>query len=105
MENEIIQYLEEYLNIFEVKLEDNIREILIKNESNKKGISYEEELKYQIQEYIKDTIFYPIDINYIKLLQSIENKFNIEIHDYEIENINNVLNLIKLINQKLNKYE
>ena len=66
MDNKIIfDFLEKNLNLSGIKPEDTLKECLIASEAKKKNITIQEELQYQEKEYIKDTIFYPINLNFI----------------------------------------
>lgn len=97
MDDKVILYLEEYLNYPNIKLEDNLKETLIKSEANRKNIHYEDEIKYQLSKH--DGIFIPIDLNWIHMFIDLEKQFNIVINDNEtcIETIDE---LVKLIEQK-----
>ena len=97
MENKIILYLEEYLNISNIKLEDNLKETLIKAEANKKKITYKEEINNQSSKF--DGLFFPIDLQWVHMFMDIEKQFNIIINDPETC-IDTIHELIELIKQK-----
>jgi acyl carrier protein len=86
--------IEEYLNKFNNKNYDlSLKEFLLTEEAINKNITIEEEIKYQ--ELTFDGIFLDVDFTIIMFLIDIEEKFNIIINDYEVENIKSINDLIK----------
>ena len=86
--------IEEYLNKFNNKNYDlSLKEFFLTEESLNKGITIEEEIKYQESTF--DGIFYNIDLKLIDFIIDIEKTFNIIINDYEVENIKSINDLIK----------
>ena len=86
--------IEEYLNKFTNKNYDlSLNEFFLTENALNKGITLEEEIKYQESTF--DGIFLDVDFTIIMFLIDIEEKFNIIINDYELENIKSINDLIK----------
>ena len=86
--------IEEYLSKFNNKKYDlSLKEFFLTEEALNKGITLEEEIKYQESTF--DGIFLDVDFTIIMFLIDIEEKFNIIINDYELENIKYINDLIK----------
>jgi acyl carrier protein len=86
--------IEEYLSKFTNKNYDlSLNEFFLTENTLNKGITLEEEIKYQESTF--DGIFLDVDFTIIMFLIDIEEKFNIIINDYEVENIESINDLIK----------
>jgi acyl carrier protein len=86
--------IEEYLSKFTNKNYDlSLNEFFLTENALNKGITLEEEIKYQESTF--DGIFLDVDFTIIIFLIDIEEKFNIIINDYEVENIESINDLIK----------
>jgi acyl carrier protein len=86
--------IEEYLSKFTNKNYDlSLNEFFLTENVLNKGITLEEEIKYQESTF--DGIFLDVDFTIIMFLIDIEEKFNIIINDYEVENIESINDLIK----------
>jgi acyl carrier protein len=86
--------IEEYLSKFTNKNYDlSLNEFFLTENALNKGITLEEEIKYQESTF--DGIFLDVDFTIIMFLIDIKEKFNIIINDYEVENIESINDLIK----------
>jgi acyl carrier protein len=86
--------IEEYLSKFNNKKYDlSLKEFFLTEEALNKGITVEEEIKYQESTF--DGFLLDIDFTIIMFLIDIEDKFNVVINDYEVENIKSINDLIK----------
>jgi acyl carrier protein len=86
--------IEEYLSKFNNKKYDlSLNEFFLTENALNKGITLKEEIKYQESTF--DGIFLDVDFTIIMFLIDIEEKFNIIINDYELENIKSINDLIK----------
>jgi acyl carrier protein len=92
--------IEEYLNKFTNKNYDlSLKEFFITEEALNKGITVEEEIKYQESTF--DGFLLDIDFTIIIFLMDVENTFNIKFIDYEVENINSINDLIENVSLKI----
>jgi acyl carrier protein len=92
--------IEEYLSKFTNKNYDlSLKEFFITEEALNKGITVEEEIKYQESTF--DGFLLDVDFTIIMFLMDIENTFNIKFIDYEVENINSINDLIENVSFKI----
>jgi acyl carrier protein len=92
--------IEEYLSKFNNKNYDlSLKEFFITEEALNKGITVEEEIKYQESTF--DGFLLDIDFTIIIFLMDVENTFNIKFIDYEVENINSINDLIENVSLKI----
>ena len=92
--------IEEYLSKFTNKNYDlPLKEFFLTEEALNKGITVEEEIKYQESTF--DGFLLDVDFTIIMFLMDIENTFNIKFIDYEIENINSINDLIENVSFKI----
>jgi acyl carrier protein len=92
--------IKEYLNKFTNKNYDlSLNEFFLTENALNKGITLEEEIKYQESTF--DGVFLDIDFTILMFLIDIENTFDITVTDYEVQTIDSINDLIENVEFKI----